>query len=118
MPMVWDQAGLLSPGASGRFRGVRRGSPGSLDASRGGSVGGTPCLVLCDCASSPQGGMEEQAMGLSQPAGMSGRIWADNATLLDLLQGKEFQRNVQAAANDPRRINTQLTADPQHRNHF
>lgn len=81
-------------------------------------MGGTPCLVLCDCASSPQGGMEEQAMGLSQPAGMSGRIWADNATLLDLLQGKEFQRNVQAAANDPRRINTQLTADPQNRNHF
>lgn len=85
---------------------------------RGRSVEDTPRLVLCDCASSPQGRMEEQAMRQAQPAGMSGRTWAANATLLDLLQGKEFQRNIQAAASDPREINTQLTADLQHRNYF
>lgn len=72
----------------------------------------------CDCASSPQRGRVEQTMGQPQPAGMSGRTWAANTTLLDLLQGKEFQRNSQAAASDPREINTQLTADLQHRNYF
>lgn len=57
-------------------------------------------------------------MGQPQPAGMSGRTWAANTTLLDLLQGKEFQRNIQAAASDPRKINTQLSGDLQHRNYF
>lgn len=35
-----------------------------------------------------------------------------------LLWGKEFQRHIQAAASDPRGINTQLTADLQHRKHL
>lgn len=85
---------------------------------RGRSVGGHNRAWCCDCASSPQRGRVEQTMGQPQPAGMSGRTWAANTTLLDLLQGKEFQRNIQAAASDPRKINTQLSGDLQHRNYF
>lgn len=34
-----------------------------------------------------------------------------------LLWGKEFQRHIQSVASDPRGINTELTADLQHRKH-
>lgn len=109
--------GALGPSDASRVSIPRKSHVVAERSCRGRGVGATHAWC-CDCASSPQRGTEEQVMGQPQPAGMSGRIWAANTTLLDLLQGKEFQRNIQAAESDPREINTQLTADLQHTNYF
>lgn len=45
---------------------------------------------VCDTAGSQQGGMEEQAVGRPQSAGMSGRTWAANAAPLASAVGERI----------------------------
>ena len=45
---------------------------------------------VCDAAGSQQGGMQEQAVGQPQPAGMSGRTWAANTAPLASAVGERI----------------------------
>lgn len=45
---------------------------------------------VCDTAGSQQGGMEEQAAGQPQAAGMSGRTWATNTAPLASAVGERI----------------------------
>lgn len=48
---------------------------------------------VCDTACSQQGGMEEQAAGQPQPAGMPGRTWAANAAPLASAVGERISES-------------------------
>lgn len=72
----------------------RRGRLVGEGGCRGGTMEGSPRAGagyhVCDTAGSRQGGMEEQAAGRLQPAGMSGRSWATNAAPLASAVGERI----------------------------